>query len=137
MKKISSLYKRIPLFLIPYSLFLNTSVAFAQIVPCGNPGQPACTSLCQVLILVNNLVAIAWKIGLSLAGLFFAYGAFVIMTAGAGGSEKQMTEGRNMLWTVVIGVTIMLTAWLLIGILLRVITGSPSVFPWNEIQCSV
>ena len=114
-----------------------SNVAFAQIVPCGNPGQPACQSVCQILVLANNIVAIAWKIGLALAGLFFAYGAFVIMTAGVAGSENQMSEGRKMLWTVVQGLAIMFIAWLLIGTLLRVITGSPSVFPWNEIQCSV
>lgn len=113
------------------------NVAFAQVVPCGNPGQPECRSLCQVLVLANNVVSILIKVGLSLAGLFFAYGAFVIMTAGAAGSEKQMSEGKSMLWTVIIGIAIMLVAWLLIGSLLRIITGSPSIFPWDQIQCSV
>lgn len=125
-------FKKIAPIFIYLLLFANN--AFAQgLVPCNGPD---CT-LCDVLVLANNVITLLIKIGLSLAGLFFAYGAFVIMTAGAGGSEKQMSEGRSMLWTVVIGVSIMLVAWLLIGTLLRIITGSPSVFPWNEIQCGV
>jgi hypothetical protein len=120
------------LSLLTYFLVANT--AFAQLVPCGSPGQAKCT-LCDLLVLIKNLTTFMTQLGLAFAGLFFAWGAFVIMTAG--GSEQRVSEGRKVVTTTVVGILIMFSAYLIIGTLLNVLTGSPSALPWTQIQCTI
>ena len=119
-------------FLFPlFAFLLMTSVAFAQgLVPCSGLD---CT-LCDFLVLVKNLINLMLQWGVILAGLFFAWGAFVIMTAG--GSEEKITEGRKIMATVAVGVLIAFTAWMILGTLIQVLTDSPSKLPWNEIKCT-
>ncbi|MDE2001642.1 MAG: hypothetical protein KGI60_03725 [Patescibacteria group bacterium] len=114
--------------------FILANITFAQgLVPCGNPGQAACT-LCDALQLVKNLINFMLQAGFALVGLFIAWGAFVIMTAG--GSEERVKEGRKIMTTAVTGLVIMLTAWLVLGTIIQILTGSPSKLPWNTIQCT-
>ena len=69
------------------------------------------------------------------AGLFFAWGAFVIMTARD--SEAQVTKGREIATTAVYGAVIALGAWLIIGTVMQIISGSSSKLPWSEINCVI
>lgn len=112
-------------------LFANTAFA-APLVPCGSPGQPAC-NFCHLLQLGQNLINLAIELSFTFAGLFIAWGSFVIMTAG--GSKERMTQGRNTLTTAITGLVIVLTAWMVIGLALQVFTGSKSKLPWTEISC--
>ncbi|MBI3046275.1 MAG: hypothetical protein HYY86_01885 [Candidatus Harrisonbacteria bacterium] len=128
MKKIKKKYY----FLLSTFYFLTTQMALAQgLVPCSGLD---CT-LCDFLVLAKNLIDLMLKWGVALAALFFAWGAFVIMTAG--GSEEKVTEGRKIMTTVAVGVLIAFTAWLIIGTLMQVLTNSPSKLPWNQIQCTL
>lgn len=131
MKAIKKL-KNYLLLSIFYLLFTSNNIVFAQGL------VPACEgincTLCDFLVLIKNLINLMLQWGVILAGLFFAWGAFVIMTAG--GSEEKVTEGRKIMTTVAIGILIAFTAWLILGTLIQVITGSPSKLPWNQIQCS-
>ena len=129
-------------FLFPLSSVLLTILAFLLIlniasaqglVQCGNPGQPAC-NLCSFLELVKTLINFAIQITFAFAGLFITIGAFVIMTAG--GSETRVSEGKKMMTTAIIGMVIMLTAWLILGTVIQILTGSPSKLPWTEIKCT-
>lgn len=115
-------------------LLLSINLASAQgLVQCGNPGQPAC-NLCSFLELVKILINFAIQITFAFAGLFITWGAFVIMTAG--GSEERVKDGRKMVTTAVIGLVIMLSAWLILGTVIQILTGSPSKLPWTEIKCT-
>lgn len=117
------------------SVIFWASLASAQgLVPCGSPGQAKCT-LCDLLVLIKNLTTFMTQLGLAFAGLFFVWGAFVIMTAG--GSEQRVSEGKKVVTTTVIGILIMFSAYLIIGTLLNVLTGSPSALPWTQIQCTL
>jgi hypothetical protein len=136
MRIISIIRKKISLFIIPYSYFLTGNVAFARLVPKCDPvgvTGPKC-NLCHLLQLFKNLINLFLEIGVVLAGLFIAWGAFVIMTAG--GSEEKVKSGRKILTVAVTGVVIALASWLIIATLLQILTGSPSKLPWNTIQCT-
>lgn len=125
--------------IIAFALILGLFVAsnhfvFAQgLVQCGNAGQPAC-NLCSFLSLIKDLIDFAIKISFAFAALFITWGAFVTMTAG--GSEERVKEGRKILTDTIIGLVIMLTAWLILGTVVQVLTGSPSKLPWTQIQCT-
>jgi len=119
------------LLIIGYLLLASANLATAALVPCNGPD---CT-LCDFLILIKNLIDLMLQLGVIFAGLFFAWGAFVIMTAGD--SQERVTEGRKVMTTVAIGILIAFTSWMILGTLIQVLTGSPSKLPWNEIQCSI
>ena len=133
MKKLKS-----KLLVISYLLLVNSNIASAALVPACNPvgpkGDPNTCNLCHVLELSKNLTTFALEIGVVLAGLFFTWGAFVIMTAGD--SEEKVKEGKKIITTVVTGLVIAFSAWLIVATLLQVITGSPSKLPWDKIQCT-
>ncbi len=126
------------LLVIVYLLLVNSSIASAALVPACNPvglkGDPNTCNLCHVLELFKNLTNFSLEIGVVLAGLFFAWGTFVIMTAGD--SEQKVEEGKKVIWTVVQGLVIAFSAWLIIATLLQILTGSPSKLPWDKIQCT-
>lgn len=128
--------KKIIAFLVANYYLLITNVAFARLVPeCDPVGVtgPKCT-LCHLLQLFKNLINLFLEIGMVLAGLFIAWGAFVIMTAG--GSEEKVKNGKKILTAAITGVVIALASWLIIATLLQILTGSPSKLPWNQIQCT-
>lgn len=113
-------------------IFSNTALAAkGSLIPCSGVD---CT-LCDLFTLAKNVINFLLEIGLVLAGAFFAWGAFDIMTAG--GSENKVKQGRERMTIAITGVAIGLTAWLIIGLALQVFTGSPSKLPWNEIKCNI
>ncbi len=112
---------------------VNISFALEPLVQCGNPGQPAC-NLCSFLELVKILINFSIQITFAFAGLFITWGAFVIMTAG--GAKERVSEGKKMMTTAIIGMVVILTAWMVLGTVIQIITGSPSKLPWTEIKCN-
>lgn len=126
------------LLVIGFLLLVSANLASAALVPQCNPvgprGAPGTCNLCHILELVKNLVTFMLEIGVVFAGLFLAWGAFVIMTAG--GSEERVTEGKKIMTTVVWGLVIAFSSWLILGTLIQIITGSPSALPWKEIKCT-
>jgi len=118
-----------------FLFLLSNNFALAQgLVKCGNPGQPAC-NLCSLLELVKTLINYVITLAFAFTGLFITWGAFVIMTAG-GGSER-VQEGKKIVTAAVIGLVIMLSAWLILGTVIQILTGSPSKLPWTQIQCTI
>lgn len=126
--------KKISKYILPLALLavLLTNVAYAQLVPCGGPGQQAC-NFCHLLLLGQNLINLAIQLSFAFAGLFIAWGAFVIMTSG--GSSSRVSDGKKTIQTAMIGIVIVLSAWLIIGTTLQIFTGSASKLPWTEINC--
>lgn len=115
--------------LISIGYWLLANRASAQgLVSCENN-----CSVCDLLILGNDVIGWITKMAFVLGAGFFAWGALVIITAGS--SEKQLEDGKSLLKYTVIGIFIILIAFLIVSTLLRVLTGSPSVIPWSEIQC--
>jgi hypothetical protein len=53
----------------------------------------------------------------------------------AGGSEKEISAGRETMKVAVIGLVIVLTGWLIIGEVLQILTGSGPSIPWNQVIC--
>jgi hypothetical protein len=91
-------------------------------------------SLCDILVLIKNIINFLMGAIFALAGGFVVWGAIEIMTSG--GDEGKVSSGRGRITTAIYGIAFALGAWLFIGTLLQVLTNSPSVLPWNSIQCS-
>ena len=118
-----------------FSCLLVAKLALAQgdgLVPCG-PGTstPQCR-LCDLAILANNIINWLTTVSFALAVLFTMYGGYVIMTAGI--KPDRLQHGKDVIKAVVIGLAIILVAWVFINTVLQVLTGS-QFGPWNRIAC--
>lgn len=125
--------------------------AQAQIVPaeCRSPSNIAQTcTLCHIAVMVVNLTTFLMKnIAFPAAVLLITIGGLTLLTAGP--SEGRRTTGKKIITTTVVGLIIVLVAWLAVDTVIKVLTGqfnfggTPGTLfthlgvtfgPWNEIN---
>lgn len=118
-------------------LFITSSIAFlanASIVFAAGL-VPECEgiscTICDLVKLANNLIGWLTQASLAVAVLVVGIGGYFILTAG--GSEEKVKRGRQIIWSAVIGVAIILAAWVLVNTFLQILMKSPSPWPWNKI----
>lgn len=110
-------------------------IPIGPLVPeCRNEGLPAgACSLCDLFHLaqhvMNFLTLVAAPI---LVMLMVIIGGFFFLTSG--GDPGRWGKGKDIIFTAVIGYVIVLTAWLVIGEILRVFANQGFGRPW-EISC--
>lgn len=107
---------------------------FSGLVPCDTPENPNPCTLCDLFVLAKNVINLMIEISIALGTGFIIWGAFDIMLAG--GIEKRMIAGRKKITDALIGIVIVLCAWLIVGTVFHIITGSPSKVPWTTIRCT-
>lgn len=93
---------------------------------------------CQLFQLLDNIIKFMATIAPILAVGFIAYGAIVIMTAG--GSPTKITDGRKIITRAVVGVLIVMGAWIIVSSVFLLITGSYRgvlPLPWHQIKCNL
>lgn len=132
-------------------LFLTASIAPAdaalipkQIVPEACTGSAiiakgkGCT-LCHIGVMVINITDFfMYAIAIPAAGLLMAIGGITLLVSG--GSETLATRGKDTMRYAVIGLAIVLLAWLAVDTIFKVLTGDQRGFrgvvqelgPWNE-----
>lgn len=104
----------------------------------GNPmitGESTCT-LCDFLALIDNVVKFATQLVFVLVVIYMIWGAFLIITSG--GSKDRVTKGRKIITSAIIGMVIVLGAWLIVSTVFLVVTGGYEgalPMPWYRIQC--
>lgn len=99
---------------------------------------PSCTSFCDILHTTQNLIYFAITVTLFvLAPIMFVGGGIVLMFAG--GSPELSGKGRSMMLYAVIGVLIVLCAFVVINTFLWVLgNGSGAIkVSWPDISCNV
>ncbi len=113
------------------------------LVPCGRNcddseteinEQAPCT-FCHFLVLFKRIVDFVMKdIAFPVLILMIVVGGIMFLTSS--GSEKQLTKAKEILKSAVIGLLIILLAWLVIDIVINVLTNGEGPFQnWNEISC--
>jgi hypothetical protein len=101
--------------------FLPISAEAAGLVPCGGgSGEPEC-SVCDLVTLADNVINFIIQLSFVISALLFAYAGFLFFTAGA--DPGKVTSARKIFTNAIIGIIIILTAWLLVNVLLTVLTG--------------
>lgn len=100
-------------------------------VPCEGAG----CNFCHFVVLANNIIA--WLIGV-LAVVFgvmvFAAGIGLVTS---GGNPGKLEDAKKSLTNALIGLIIVLAAWLIIDTLLKAtLQTGPNIAPWEQIQCS-
>ncbi len=128
--------------LAPVTLILFISAAlpvYAATLPLLDPSFSVVPKECQtcpcdyggILQLIQNLMNAGVAIGII---------AFVVVTTYAGASfmlnptnPESRTKARSMLLNVVIGMVILLAAWLLVDFVMKVLYDNKNYGPWNSI----
>ncbi len=102
-------------------LFAPNIINAAGLVPCGGSNEPACSTELFVGF-VNNMIG--WLISMLgvIAVIALVYTGFRLLTSA--GNESEWSKAKEMFTNIVIGVIIILAAWLIIDTVLRGLTGS-------------
>ncbi|MBX2866731.1 pilin [Candidatus Kaiserbacteria bacterium] len=128
-------------YIVPILFFVPQVVGAQGLVPCGfetTPGNPATFVPCQACHLVqltSNTLTLLIQLGTVLAVLMIVVGGFYLLSSG--GSEVQRSRGKRIITNVIIGLVIMLTAWLLVDTVFKLLLSDEAqkFGVWNEIQC--
>ncbi|MDO8486179.1 MAG: hypothetical protein Q7S77_00570, partial [Candidatus Staskawiczbacteria bacterium] len=109
--------KKIFLLTISLFLFLTPVLGSAQgLVPCGNPGQPACTIELFFEMLNRVFNFIVYFIATPLAILMLSIGGIMILISA--GNPNLASKGKNILYIATIGLVLVFGAWLIINFIL-------------------
>jgi len=118
-------------------LFPLTSLANGLVPPCGGDGQPPCT-LCHLFQMFKNIVDfVLFSIVPPVAVLMLVIGGFMFFFAG--GNPGNLSRAKSIITSVVIGLIIVYTAWLIVNTFFAVIgvadwTGLRG--GWFKIECT-
>lgn len=118
------------------------------IVPCGTSINREPCTICHLGVLIINLTKFLMQsIAFPASVLLIAIGGIVIMTAGP--SEERVTTGKKILTNTIVGLLIVMLAWLAVDTIIKILTGTidfsgppGSLFtnltvkfgPWNQID---
>ncbi len=122
-------------FIITFSLYflsLETGLAAGGFVPCTGLD---CGS-CELVQMANTIIT--WLIGI----LFLVF-AVIMTVAGyglvtSGGNQAALAAAKDKFKNALIGIIIVLAAWLIVDTLLKAILpgGNTSFGPWNRVECT-
>jgi hypothetical protein len=117
------------LFFLVLAPTVTNAAGLTTVVTCGNTGQAPCT-VCDLAKLAQNILNDIIYLAVFLSAVLFAWAGFLYLTnvANSGQHSKAVEVFKN----VVIGLVIILVAWLVVDVVMRTLVGA-SVLPWNSI----
>ncbi|NQV93088.1 hypothetical protein HQ403_01155 [Candidatus Kaiserbacteria bacterium] len=124
-----------------FSLFLigavflvspNASYAAEPLVQCGGTGQLEC-SLCELAKLAERVINFIVQVSFVIAALLFAIAGAFYFTAG--GDPGRVSSAHKILKDTVIGIIIILTAWLVVNVILAALTKEGGLNPFTSVLC--
>jgi len=128
--------RRVVLFVAILLLFSGPAMAAAQtgwpgkIVPCDGVGANPC-NICHLGTLAQNILTVGIYVAVFLSAILFAYAGFLYLTNEALNKQQQ---AKDIFKNVVLGLIVVLSAWLIVDTTMRVLTGSgASIGAWNQI----
>ena len=110
----------------PYLLYAQ-SILPKQIVPVGCDGVN-CT-ICHLGELAQNILNAGIVLSVFLSALLFAYAGWLYLTNEAIGQQQK---AKDTFKNVVIGLVIILAAWLIVDTLMKMTLGG-DYLPWNNV----
>jgi hypothetical protein len=106
------------------------AAGFVQIVPDSCNQRGGCQSVCDIAQLAQNVLNDGIFIAVVLSAILFAYAGFQYVTAG--GNEGKTGNAKKLFTDVIIGLVIILAAWLIVDTIMKTFTGD-KFGPWNSI----
>ena len=138
--------KKIFLVVFIFLFLILGQVQAAGLVPCGghiydNAGnivgeEPDCT-LCHFFVMFNNIVKfVMFNLVPVIAVLMLMVGGVMFFFAGA--QPSILIQAKGIITSVVIGLVIVFSAWVIVNTIMTKIgiVNSPSLLNWYNIECS-
>jgi len=128
--------KKIASFVVSLFITIAPMISLAdgplkQIVPDSCNKQPGgCQSICDIAKLAQNVLNDSIFFAIVLSAIVFAATGWVYMTAG--GEPYKIKAAKKMFGNLLIGLTIMVGAWLFVDTIISTLTGT-SGLQWNRI----
>ncbi|NTV41527.1 MAG: hypothetical protein HGA61_04645 [Candidatus Moranbacteria bacterium] len=125
-------------FLIGLFFFVHNASAAGGLVPCGKTGEAMCT-LCDLIKGINGIIQYLLKLSVGVALTAIAVGG--VIYAASVGNPKMIETAKEAMKNALIGLLIILTAWLIINTLLLAIgtqtnLGVNGVTSWGKFECT-
>jgi hypothetical protein len=127
----------LPFFLLPALVFANHEQT-GGIVPCS--GGDECDA-CHLVQLAQNILDFLIIFTVSISAVLFVVAGLMMVTSA--GDTGKLSKAKSIFTNVVIGLIIVLAAWLIIDTVMKafLFTGPSSgsqinIGPWNEILCA-
>lgn len=98
------------------------------LVPCGNPGQPAC-QFCHFFVLFQNIVnyllihivPVVAVLMLVIGGFMYVSAYFEIIPKGGTGGPALLSRAKSLFTYTIIGLIVIYASWLIINLFFQVI----------------
>ena len=104
------------------------AVSFANgIVPCEGPD----CNICHLAALAQRILNFLIILATSVATAIFMYAGFLYLMAG--GDPGKVSKAHSLFWNVIVGLVIMLSAWLIVDIFMSVLLNKAFLQNWNTI----
>lgn len=111
-KSVIQNYLFLTVFLI--GLFLPLITLAQGIVPCGGTAQPEC-EFCHIFVLIQNIIDfVLIYLVLPIATLLLVIGGVMFLLYGE--NPQQAEQAKSLLTAVIIGLVIIFSAWLVVGL---------------------
>jgi len=127
--------KLIVFSLLTLLLFTPLLTSAAGLVPCGGPGEQACTA-CHLLVLIQRVLDFALKMAFLVIVGFIVYGGFRWIFSL--GKEENLKAGQQIITNAIIGLIIILAAWVIVNTVFWIIKqmgGDDYTGTWFHIEC--
>ena len=109
---------------------------FAELVPLVPDCDPTTTCDANALKqLVINVIVFLRDISIVIAVLFILWGGFLILTSG--GSSDRLSRGKKAITAAVIGIVIVLAAWLAVNIFITTFTDCTGDWWDFRLKCGI
>ena len=105
-------FVRAPLFGAIILFLIAQNVAAAGIIPCDGSTSSPCDFDALIVLAGNIIQFLIVAVALPLAAISFAWAGIKLMTAR--GNENTIREAKAIFWYVLIGLIVVLAAWLLV-----------------------
>ncbi|MGC8651167.1 MAG: hypothetical protein ACP5RX_00920 [Minisyncoccia bacterium] len=128
--------KKIIFFLFAFVLLLPVISKAAGLVPCGGPNENPCTA-CDLLVLAENILHFAMTMAFTIVVIFAIIAGFRMILSG--GNEANVKAGQQGLTSALIGLAIILCAWLIINTIFWLVAkvgGEDYTGTWWHLECN-
>lgn len=104
---------------------------FGPIVPQTCDG-PTCQA-CHLVLLADNIIEFLISIFAVIGAILVAWAGLLMATSR--GDTGQLARGKSILLNSIVGLVIMLVAWLVVDTIMKTLAGSDAYGMWQEIKC--
>lgn len=109
-------------------------LASADVIPTIVTCKGADCTCADLGKVAQNVIDASIFLAVFLSAVLFAWAGWKLLTGKTAGSHGAISEGKEIFWNVVVGLTIIIAAWLVVDTVVKTLTENGAVRGvWNQI----